>query len=98
MILKRNFYNRSVCLPSTEDIKDEQDRETVKIFLYCYKDMCLFQENRRVLFAITKTAALTGCCTVMISKKLVNKGLRAHRLAFPDSFLILWGMPLPQDL
>lgn len=76
-----------ITLPTFHTAMDRFDHEIIQIF---HQNFRLSQPSRdeiKILSSIHKVADITGQSDAFITKILVDHGLRAPRLAFPQDFL-----------
>ena len=74
-------------VPHCDAKTDANSREIIHIFnhgLVTFEDL---KDELRVLKSIYRAADLTGNSDALVSKILVDHGLKAPRRAFPDDFL-----------
>lgn len=76
-----------IIFPDLNKAHDSFDKEVVQIFLQCFRNIQFPRDDMRVMQAIERTADLTGNSDGLISKILVDNGLRACRECFPQEFL-----------
>ena len=84
------FDNRvkpKIIFPVFDTAKDTTEREIIQIFLQRFRDIDTMRFEVKVLSAIHKTADLTGNSDGLITRILVDNGLRASRECLPEEFL-----------
>lgn len=74
-------------LPSFHTARDRFDHEIVQMFHHCFYEAIQNRVEIRILASIRKVAIIVGHGDAYIAKILVDNGLRAGRLAFPQDFL-----------
>ena len=83
----QKHQTQTVNLPTFHTVTDRADHEVVQIFHQCFKNALHGRDDIKILSAIHKTADITGHGDAFIAKILVDNGLKAPRLAFPQDFL-----------
>ena len=74
-------------LPTFQSATDRFEHEIVQMFLHCYRGNVHHRGEIRILSSIHTVADVSGHGDAYIAKLLVDHGLRAPRLAFPQDFL-----------
>ncbi len=77
----------NIIFPIYNDFTNAADKEIIQIFIQRYRDLNLSREDVKVTQAIHKTADLTGYSDGVITKILVDYGLRVNRRSLPQQFL-----------
>lgn len=87
MPFQPNAKRHQIILPDFQSSPDKIDREIVQIFMQSFRDSDFSRDEIKILTAIGKTANVTGNSDALVSKILVDNGLQAPRMAFPQEFL-----------
>ena len=74
-------------LPTFHTATDRFEHEIVQMFLHCYEEKGHGRGEIRILSSIHAVADISGHGDAYIAKLLVDHGLRAPRMAFPQEFL-----------
>ncbi|PCH99451.1 MAG: hypothetical protein COB76_05720 [Alphaproteobacteria bacterium] len=87
MTKDQKHQTSTVTLPTFQAVQDRGDHEALQIFTHAFRNARQGRDEIKVLSAIHKTADITGQSDAFISKILVEHGLLAPRLSFPQDFL-----------
>ena len=78
---------KGVIFPVIDSKCEAKDKEIIEIFIQRYRDINFMRAEIKILSSIEKTADLTGNSIGIITKILVDNGLRASRKSLPQEFL-----------
>lgn len=74
-------------LPTFHTATDRFEHEIVQMFHHCYRESVQNRSEIKILSSIHMVADISGHGDAYVAKLLVDHGLRAPRLAFPQDFL-----------